>query len=62
MMAKVPHRLSRRPMETVVLPPRSSRVMRMFGTARRWEILVALFVFLGMAATIAWTVFETCCG
>jgi hypothetical protein len=35
--------------------------MRIFGMAR-WEIGVALFVALGIAATIGWAVFESCCG
>jgi hypothetical protein len=35
---------------------------RIFGLTRRWEILVALFVGLGMAVTIGWAVFESCCG
>jgi hypothetical protein len=29
------------------------------GMTRRWEIAVALFVGLGMAATVGWAVFET---
>jgi hypothetical protein len=29
------------------------------GMTRRWETAVALFVGLGMAATVGWAVFET---
>jgi hypothetical protein len=30
--------------------------------ARHWQIGVGIFVALGMAATVGWAVFESCCG